>query len=145
MKKLNFPSYSPKIKKSDQGEYSIYDPIRKKYIVLTPEEWVRQHVINWLLTDLNLSEINIAVEKQLNLNGTKKRFDLLVYKEAEPILLVELKAPEVHLNQETCYQIARYNSILKVKQLMISNGMESFLFKYDDNRDEFIPINQLEI
>ena len=137
MKKLNFPSYSPKIKKSEKGEYSIYDPIRKKYFILTPEEWVRQHIINWLLVDKGLSELNISVEKQIMLNGTKKRFDILVNKNAKPLLLIECKAPNVELTNEVCLQIARYNSVLKVSHLMLSNGLESFLFKFNLEKDRY--------
>lgn len=133
MFQLNLPSYQFRIKKKEDY-YTIFDAVRRKYVILTPEEWVRQHFILYLINQLNYPIELIAVEKQLEVNGLKKRCDAIVYdKSLQPILIVELKAPTVPITQDVFDQVAVYNSKLKVNYFLISNGMEHFCCKLSNN------------
>ena len=126
MQNLNFPSFNFRIK-SSENKTSIFDVIRKKFVILTPEEWVRQHVIHFLIEIKNYPLSLINVEKAIDLNGTIKRYDIVVYKPNGKIqLLVECKAPKVKITQDTFDQIARYNLILKGDYLMVTNGLHHY-------------------
>lgn len=126
MQKLNLPSYPFKIKSSEQIS-EIFDAVRKKYVILTPEEWVRQHVIRYLTEELQYPASLLAVELNLLLNGLRKRCDVVAHnKNGAPFLIVECKAPTVKLTQKVFDQIARYNIVLRVRYLMVSNGMETY-------------------
>jgi hypothetical protein len=136
--KLNFPEYPFRIIK-ENDTLKIYDPIRKKNIVLTPEEWVRQHVIQYLIHECKISAALIAVERAFEFNHLKKRFDILVFnQQGKPHLLVECKSFEVDLNSETLMQIATYNQIFKVNHLWISNGLQHHSFQLSESVDGFI-------
>lgn len=107
----------------EDGKERVFDIIRKKYVVLTPEEWVRQHIIHYLITDHKFPKALISVEKQLLLNGLSKRTDILLYnRSATPILIVECKSPDVPLTQAVVDQAARYNLTLRVPWLWVTNG-----------------------
>jgi hypothetical protein len=144
MQQLNLPPYQFKMKK-DGERIQIFDAIRKKYVVLTPEEWVRQNILQYLIQEKNFPSSLIAVEAGLKYNQLQKRADVLVYdKSGSPFLLVECKAPEVKITQDTFDQIARYNLIFKVKYLVVTNGLNHFccIMDYTDNSYqylEFIP------
>ena len=145
MLKLNFPSFSFRIKNKENKRF-IFDPIRKKFIVFTPEEWVRQHVIQYLIVSKEISASLINVEKQLNLNGTKKRFDLVVYHPDGTIfLIVECKAPQVKINQETFDQIARYNLVADSEYLMVTNGLEHYFCEMDYQNERYVFMKELPI
>lgn len=144
MRTLNFPPIKAKIQKGLDGKFSIYDIIRKKYILLTPEEWVRQHIVHWLVYEKNVPIINIVLEKQLIFNERKKRFDILVYKAGVEHLLVECKAPEIKLSNDTCRQIAVYNKELNAPYLMISNGLNSILFEWNKDKVDYLQTKNLE-
>jgi hypothetical protein len=136
--KLNFPEYQFRISK-EKETLKIFDPIRKKNIVLTPEEWVRQHVIQYLIQECKISPALIAVERAFEFNHLKKRFDILVFNQlGKPHLLVECKSFEVELNSETLMQIATYNQIFKVNHLWISNGLQHHSFQLSENAEGFI-------
>jgi hypothetical protein len=136
--KLNFPEYPFRIIK-ENDTLKIYDPIRKKNIVLTPEEWVRQHVIQYLIHECKISAALIAVERAFEFNHLKKRFDVLVFnQQGKPHLLVECKSFEVDLNSETLMQIATYNQIFKVNHLWISNGLQHHSFQLNEDGNGFI-------
>lgn len=140
MTTLNFPAAQFRVKNTEKGRL-IFDEIRKKFVVLTPEEWVRQHVIKWLLQVKNIPASLINVEKQLIIAGTKKRYDLLVYNTQGNIaLIVECKAPEVSIKQEVFDQIARYNLVLDATYLMVTNGLNHYYcnLDYDQQRYNFI-------
>ena len=140
MQTLNFSSYSFRFKNSE-NKVSIFDSIRKKFIVLTPEEWVRQHVIQFLIQECNYPKSYINVEKLLKINGLNKRYDAVVFnRDGSIFLLVECKAPEIKISQTTFDQIARYNMVLKSNYLMVTNGLEHFFCRmdYDNNKYEFI-------
>ncbi len=131
MQALNLPPYQFKLKQ--QGiRNQIFDAVRKKYVVLTPEEWVRQNFIQYLIQDKNFPASLIAVEAGLKYNQLQKRMDVLVYdKQGNPHLMVECKAPEVKITQDVFDQIARYNMVFKVKYLVVTNGINHFCCQMD--------------
>ncbi|MGB0777848.1 MAG: type I restriction enzyme HsdR N-terminal domain-containing protein [Flavobacteriaceae bacterium] len=125
MQKLNFPNYPFRIK-SRENKLFIFDPIRKKEVHLAPEEWVRQHVISFLL-ESGYPASAMSIERQVKINGMSKRSDVLVYnKMGAPFLVVECKAPEIKIDQATFDQIARYNMQLDAPYLMLSNGLNHY-------------------
>ena len=129
MSQLNLPEYNFRIKKQNEKLF-IFDTQRKRYVSLTPEEWVRQHFLRFLIEAKGYPAALLAVEKQLNMNGMKKRCDAILYNnEAKPILIIELKAPNVPISQATFDQVAVYNAKLKVNYFMISNGIEHYCCK----------------
>lgn len=141
MSQLNLPEYNFRIKKQNEKLF-IFDTQRKRYVSLTPEEWVRQHFIRFLIEAKGYPAALLAVEKQLNMNGMKKRCDAILYdNEAKPILIIELKAPTIPISQATFDQVAVYNAKLKVNFFMISNGIEHFCCKVNTEtaRYEFFP------
>ncbi|MDC6389604.1 type I restriction enzyme HsdR N-terminal domain-containing protein [Maribacter sp. PR1] len=140
MQALNFPRYTFRFKNS-QNTTLIFDIIRKKFIVLTPEEWVRQHVLKFLTTDKNYPTSLINVEKQIVLHGLKKRYDVVVYNPDGSIeLLVECKAPQINISQTTFDQIARYNFNLDATYLMVTNGIQHFYCQmlYSEEKYKFL-------
>jgi hypothetical protein len=105
----------------------MYDTIRKTWLLLTEEEWVRQNFIQYLVTELRYPSTLIALEKELELNGLKKRFDVLVYnKEHQPWMLIECKAPQVILNDAALEQVLRYHMSIPVPFLVITNGQSTY-------------------
>jgi len=131
MKSLNLPTYSFNIKLIEQRKY-IFDFIRKKFVILTPEEWVRQNFLRYLVEEKKYPASLIAVEKEFKLNNLSKRSDAVVYnKTGNPFLILEFKAPEVKIDQKVFDQIARYNMKLNVKYLIVSNGMQHYICQID--------------
>ncbi len=126
MLKLNLPQYNFKIIES-----KIYDSIRKKYIALTPEEWVRQNFIQYLINEKNYIASLLSIESEIKLGNIKKRCDIIVYKNTIPTVIVECKAPHIEINQTTFDQITRYNFALNVKYLMVTNGILHYFCKID--------------
>jgi len=140
MQELNLPQYPLKIKEEDGTRY-IFDTIRKKYLVLFPEEWVRQNFVQFLVRDKNYTASLIAIEKGLKLNELQKRADIVIYdKQAKPIVLIECKAPKVKINQQVFEQVARYNMVFKVPYLVVTNGLEHYCAKvnFETNSFEFL-------
>jgi type I site-specific restriction endonuclease len=132
MQDLNFPAYQFQLNRVEDKHY-IFDPIRKKWVVLTPEEWVRQHLILFLVQTKKYPASLLAVERLITFNKLKKRFDLLLFnKMGMPEMLVECKAPEVALSKETLFQISTYNMVFKVPFLFISNGLHHMMFQLND-------------
>ena len=143
MQKLNFPTYSFRFKNSE-NKVSIFDEIRKKFILLTPEEWVRQHVIHFLLLDKNYPKSYINVEKLIKINDLSKRYDGVVFQpNGEIFLLIECKAPEVAISQQTFDQIARYNLVLKAKYLMVTNGLNHYFCQMDFENEKYVFLKEL--
>ena len=135
MIKLNFPNYEFRLKKDGQKRF-IFDLIRKKYIELTSEEWVRQNCVRFLIEEKKINRFSIAIEKEIEFNGLKKRFDIVSYSSEGNInLLVECKAPNVEINQKTFNQILIYNKILKSKYLMVTNGINHYYCKVNKQRN----------
>jgi type I site-specific restriction endonuclease len=140
---LNLPSYSCKTKENELG-MQIFDPIRKKYVQLTPEEWVRQHFINYLVEHCGVPAGLIGVEVALKLNAVNHRADIVIYsKQGSPIALVECKAPEVELNALVIEQIGRYNIHFKAKYLFITNGLKHYSVIVDWENKQFKPISTI--
>lgn len=134
---LNLPSFNPNIKKTD-GKLSIFDRIRRRFVALTPEEWVRQHFINFLISERNYPETLIANEIQIDLNKQKKRCDSVVYgRDMKPLVILEYKAPDVKITQDVFNQIANYNIVLQVNYLIVSNGMEHYCCYVDYEKQSF--------
>ena len=131
MNNLNLPAFQYKIKHIENKAY-IYDILRKKFIVITPEEWVRQHFVHFLTDYKGYPKGLLANEIQLNLNGTKKRCDTVLYdKNLSAKLIVEYKAPHVEITQAVFDQITRYNMVLKVEYLIVSNGLRHYCCRID--------------
>jgi len=128
---LNFPNYSFRFKNSENIR-EIFDPIRKKFVVLTPEEWVRQHTLAYLMQEKQMPKTLINVERKIIIYGVPKRYDIVVhYPNGSICLLVECKAPNVIINQEVFDQIAQYNLSLKADMLMVTNGLNHYFCSLD--------------
>jgi len=140
MQKLNLPEYSFKIK-TTEGKSYLFDSLRKKYVRLTPEEWVRQNFVQFLIVEKKYSVSLIIIEAGVIVNKNSQRADLVVYdRSGNPALVAEFKAPEVKISQQTFDQIVRYNMKLRVKFLIVSNGLEHFCcqINYLDNSYAFL-------
>src|SRR3989337_293887 len=126
MQQLNLPIYSFKIKSEGEKKF-IYDEIRKKFVSLTPEEWVRQNFIRYLIHEKQFPATLIVIEMAMKYNRMKKRGDVVVYDRAgKPVVIVECKAPDVKITQNAFDQVARYNMALKVKYLVATNGLTHY-------------------
>jgi len=140
---LHFRTYSFKFQNKGNKTY-IWDDIRKKNILLTPEEWVRQHVIQFLIEEKRYSPNWMAIEKQFVINELHKRADIVVYnKDMHPYIIVECKAPNIKITQETFDQIARYNLALDAKYLMLTNGLQHFYCQMNFEKETYIFLEEL--
>lgn len=143
MQKLNFYPYQFRFKNSE-NKTLIFDEIRKKFVVLQPEEWVRQHVIQFLIQEKSFPKSLINVEKELVINGLKKRYDIVVYKNTGEILLVvECKAPDILINQKVFDQVFRYNLSLQASVLMVTNGLQHYYVMIDYNSNKLLFMESL--
>lgn len=135
--KLNFQeTFDFKFKK-DKDKFFIYDPIRKTYLLLTPEEWVRQHWVHYYLTVKSYAVSALVTEKKIVLNGLTKRIDLLVTEKAQAKILIECKAPQIRLTQKTFEQTARYNSIIGAREIVLTNGLQHIHAYFEDGEYVF--------
>lgn len=131
MLSLNLPTFAAKVKEKD-GKHVIFDPVRRKFVALTPEEWVRQHFVNYLISDKGYPKELLANEVPLKLNGTSKRCDTVAYNRfLTPLMIVEYKAPHIEITSSVFDQIVRYNMVLHVHYLAVSNGISHFCCKID--------------
>lgn len=129
MVQLNLPPFEYKVTKIGEKPH-IFDIVRRKYLLITPEEWVRQHVLHWLINQHRYPKSLIRTESGLHYNQLAKRSDILVYdRQGKTFLLVECKASHIALTEAVLEQAIRYNAILKAPYLLISNGLEHFLYK----------------
>ncbi|MFM7021699.1 MAG: type I restriction enzyme HsdR N-terminal domain-containing protein [Flavobacteriales bacterium] len=136
MIRLNLPEYQFKVQRGDGDKLYIFDEIRKKNVLLTPEEWVRQNFIRHMHVEHKVPLSLMILEKEVVLNGQKKRIDILVYdKEGKPSILVECKATHIKISQDTFDQAARYNMVINVPYLVITNGLEHF-YSYIDHQEK---------
>ena len=127
--------------KSVEGTIQVFDVIRKKYFVLTPEEWVRQHFIHYLNNEKNYPMGLMGVEKMVKYNALKTRADIVLYtREGKAKMIVECKAPNIKITQDTFNQIAKYNFKLKVEYLVVTNGIQHFCCRmdYENNKITFL-------
>jgi hypothetical protein len=130
-------SFTPQLRPCIGG-HEIWDELRKKFVLLTPEEWVRQHILHYLVNDLNYPAGLIAVEKEIAVLRTRKRFDVLVYnRQLHPWMLVECKSYDIKLSQETVNQAGRYNMALDAPYLAVTNGRSSLLAQLDKKTGTF--------
>ena len=131
MLSLNLPKYETKICERD-GKLQIFDPLRKCHVALTPEEWVRQHFVNFLIESRGFPAALMANEVAITVNGMKRRCDTVVYdRQLQPRVIVEYKAPTVKITKEVFAQISRYNLTLKVGYLIVSNGLQHYCCRMD--------------
>lgn len=137
MQKLNFPTYSFRFKNSE-NKISIFDEIRKKFVILQPEEWVRQHCVHYLMTEKKYPKSLINVEKELIINDLKKRYDIVVFNPDGSIhLIVECKSTKININQDTFDQIARYNLSVNATFLMVTNGINHYYCQMDFKKEAY--------
>ena len=140
---LNLPSYDTKICNKDSKQ-QIFDIIRKCYVALTPEEWVRQHFVNFLVNHKEYPAALMGNEVVISLNGMKRRCDTVVYdKQLTPRAIIEYKAPTVKITKEVFAQISRYNLTLKVDYLIISNGLQHYCCKMDYSRNSYTFLREI--
>jgi hypothetical protein len=135
--KLNFrETFNFRFRK-DKDNLFIYDPTRKSYLLLTPEEWVRQHWIHYFLNCKGYATSALVSEKKVELHGLTKRIDLLVTEKTLPKILVECKAPSIKLTEKTFEQTARYNSVIEAPEIILTNGLQHISARYSDKGYEF--------
>lgn len=147
MAPLNFPVYAFDVRtREEDSKRYIYDFVRHKYVRLTPEEWVRQHTVRYLVEAHDCPPGLIAVEKTFALNGLSKRADVVVYdRRGRPVLVAECKAPTIALQQETFDQAARYNMVLRAPHLLVTNGLEHFACHVDFAAQDYSFLEQLPL
>lgn len=143
MQKLNFPDYTFRFKNSE-NKVAIFDEIRKKFIILTPEEWVRQHVVKYILEQKKYPKSHVNVEKIVKINGLTKRYDVVVFQpDGSIFLLVECKAPSITISQSTFDQIARYNMSLNAVHMMVTNGLNHYFCQMDYEQEKYFFLQDL--
>lgn len=138
--KLNF-DFDFKFKfKQDKDTFFIYDILRKTYLVLTPEEWVRQHWVHYFHQIKSKNISSLIVEKKIEINTTVKRIDLLVTEKAQAKILIECKAPHIPITEEVFEQVARYNSVVLAPEIILSNGFEHVYAQFNQGEYHFYPM-----
>lgn len=143
MQKLNFKDYTFRFKNTD-NKISVFDEIRRKFIILTPEEWVRQHVVRFLLEEKKYPKSYVNVEKIIKINGLTKRYDVVVFQpDGSIFLLVECKAPGITISQNTFDQIARYNMSLNAIHMMVTNGLNHYFCQMDYEQEKYSFLQDL--
>lgn len=143
MLSLNLPAFDVKISKKN-GKNVIFDIIRRRFVALTPEEWVRQHFVHYLVEQKRYPKSLMANEVQLYLNGTKKRCDTVLYRrDLTAQMIIEYKAPDVEITQAVFDQIGRYNLVLRVDYLVVSNGMRHFCCRMDYAHNSYMFLNEI--
>ncbi|MBP1839762.1 type I restriction enzyme HsdR N-terminal domain-containing protein [Formosa algae] len=137
MQDLNFPKFSFRFKNSE-NKISIFDDIRKKFVILQPEEWVRQHCVQYLMQVKGYPKSLINVEKELIVNDLRKRYDIVIFNPDGSIhVIVECKAPKIKITQSTFDQIARYNLTLNASYLMVTNGLNHYYCQMDFEAEHY--------
>jgi hypothetical protein len=140
---LNLPACSLKITQNG-GEVYVFDEFRKKKLVLTPEEWVRQHLLHYLVRDLAYPKSLIAVEYGIKVNNLNRRCDIVIYStDNKPIMIVECKASHISLNEDTFLQIAQYNFKLNVDFLLLTNGVQHIMAKINRLKNKLIYLEAI--
>lgn len=133
--KLIFPEiYAPPVREM-KGEKFVWDSLRQIWLVLTPEEWVRQHTIAWLVSAKGVPSLRISQEYPVNINGQHQRADIVVIDDfAKPYILVECKAPNIDIDNEVVIQAIRYNAVVQAQYVLLTNGKELYCFEYADGK-----------
>ncbi|MGB6083774.1 type I restriction enzyme HsdR N-terminal domain-containing protein [Moheibacter sp.] len=143
LQELNFPENYQFRFKQDQNSVYIFCNTRKKWLILTPEEWVRQNLVQFLIQEKKYSQSAINTEVVVTVNGMKKRADVIVYKKEKPFLIVECKSPSVTVSQETFDQIARYNLQIGADYLMVTNGLSHYYCQMDIENEKYIFLSDI--
>lgn len=144
MQKLNLPEYPLQIKKMAKNKDYVFDILRKKHVVLTPEEWVRQNLLHFLIYERHFPVALFSIETGLKVNRVIKRYDFLVYnRSAQPLMLCECKAPEVKVAQKTFDQVIAYNQSINAGYILVSNGINHFCCKLDRDQHKFIFLQEI--
>ena len=139
MQCLNFPAAAFDIRQVE-GKREILDPLRRKYVRLTPEEWVRQHLVHYLISDLGYPRGLIAIEKSIDLHGKGFRADVIVHDRAgRAVLMAECKEPDVSVTQQTFDQIATYNRVVQARCLLVTNGLVHYCYATDRGFLDQVP------
>lgn len=134
---LRYPVYPVRLKK-ESSRTLIFDFIRRRWLTLTPEEWVRQHLLNYLITVRGVPASLISIEKELTLNGTRKRYDVVVFDRAmKPWLVAECKAPYIAIDQAVIEQALRYNLVMKASHILLTNGVAEHIYDAAGKSVEF--------
>lgn len=143
MQGLNFPPYHFRLKNTENRTH-IFDVVRKKFVVLQPEEWVRQHVVHFLMETKGYPISLINVEKQLTINGLRKRYDIIVFNKDGAIdMLIECKAPQVEIDQKVFDQIAIYNLQVKSNYLMVTNGITHYYCQINHDEEKYTFLKEI--
>lgn len=143
MQTLNFPKFTFRFK-NNENKTSIFDVIRKKFVILQPEEWVRQHCVQYLIQEKNYPVSLINIEKELIINGLKKRYDIVVFHHTGQIhLIVECKSPNIAIIQDTFDQIARYNLAVNATYLMVTNGLNHYYCQMDMEAERYVFLKDI--
>lgn len=141
---LSIPLYPLRIEQREDGELKVYDELRKKSVALTPEEFVRQNYVKWLMQSMHYPASLLQNEVNLTVNGTRKRCDTIAFdREGKPLVIVEYKAPGVEITQEVFDQIYRYNLSFKAKYLIVTNGIRQYCCKVDYDRNTYFFIRNI--
>ncbi|MCX6281364.1 MAG: type I restriction enzyme HsdR N-terminal domain-containing protein [Bacteroidetes bacterium] len=150
MPKLNLPEYPFRVRTNRDGKQEIHDPVRKRFVRLTPEEWVRQHFLNFMVIHHKYPASLIHVEASLTYNRLAKRSDIVVYgNQGKPLMAIECKAPSILIDQQVFDQLAMYNFTLKVSYLVLTNGIQHYVCRMEpsvgryDFLKEFPEYNEL--
>ena len=132
------PEYDYKVKQREDGSWAIWDRLRERWVALTPEEWVRQHFVEWLITDKDFPAALMGNELSLTQNGISRRCDTVVGdRTGQPLVIVEYKAPSINITQKVFDQIVRYNMVLKARYLMVSNGLVHYCCQIDYEKNSY--------
>ncbi|MBO5381879.1 MAG: type I restriction enzyme HsdR N-terminal domain-containing protein [Bacteroides sp.] len=143
MLSLNLPEFETKIS-LNKGKYVIWDVLRRKNVALTPEEWVRQHFIHYLIHHKGYPQSLMANEVQVSLNSTKKRCDTVLYRrDLTARMIIEYKAPDVEITQNVFDQITRYNMVLRADYLIVSNGLQHYCCKLDYQTNSYVFLKDI--
>lgn len=143
LQELQLPGYAFKVRASAKGE-QIFDPVRQKYVALEPEEWVRQHFLNFLVEHRECPLSLISVESSMKLNGLTMRSDIVVHdKSGAPLVIVECKAPDIPIVQRTLDQVVRYDRVLKAGYLMLTNGLAHYCWQANHDNKQLLPLDKM--
>jgi hypothetical protein len=144
LKKLNLPEYTFQIVKSGDDTLLIFDIFRRRKIKLTPEEWVRQNILRFLMEEKGVPQSLISMESGVKINRLSRRYDAVIYnRHREPLLLVECKAPSVSIQQVTFDQIVAYNRTLKARYMLVTNGIKHYFCRIDVEQHKYIFMDDI--
>ena len=130
--KLNYPAIRLRARRSASGRTEVFDAVRGRWLVLTPEEWVRRHVVEYMLSECGYQPQQIIEEYPVNINGMAQRADIVAMgSDCKPLVVVECKEPGVKIDSQVLAQVVRYNSVLRCKYIVMTNGMDTYCYEYD--------------